>query len=188
MSWLRRGGSGDGQAGDQVIWSVAEGTRGARWREAATRDGVVRRSVLFEVAPDGRATRLELATAAGLLTLHPEPDGATLHGNVVTPGGIRHLAFVWSADHALLVDGSPVAFTVLIRPLTARGIARGERVVGEGLRIDDALLPSPVSWTVERPAPEVWSIHAGDETVEVRLDASGLPVLDEGRAWPLEAS
>ena len=48
----------------------------------------------LEVAPNGRVTRLELTTGAGLLTLHPEPDESALHGNVVTPTGIRHLAFL----------------------------------------------------------------------------------------------
>ena len=48
---------------------------------------------------DGRPGRLEIATPAGLLTLHPEADGLSAHGNVVGPDGVRPLAYEWSPRH-----------------------------------------------------------------------------------------
>ena len=78
--------------GDRVWWSVAEGRRGRRWREAIVGDGG---PAALAAARDGARTgsfsHLELATPAGLLTLHPEGDG-TLHGNAIEAGGIRHVA------------------------------------------------------------------------------------------------
>lgn len=115
MARLRLGGCGVGLDGEQLVWSVAEGARGGRWREVASLGGAVRRSVLLEISPAGRVTRLELATAAGLLTLHPEPDESALHGNVVTTDGIRHVALAWSPDHHLLVLASPAAAAVIVR-------------------------------------------------------------------------
>ena len=92
MTPIRAGGRAVLPTGATVVWSVAEGLRGRRWRELVTVGGSFRRSMLLEASPAGRVTRLELSTAAGLLTLHPDADSRELHGNVVTPTGIRHLA------------------------------------------------------------------------------------------------
>ena len=85
--WLRQAGHGRAPDGSIVTWSVAEGRRGRRWREVVRAGEGIRSSLLLELDPDGRFSHLELSTAAGLLTLHPEPDG-TLHGNAVTAEGI----------------------------------------------------------------------------------------------------
>ena len=72
-------------------------------------DGVV---VVVAAPRDGSGRRfahLELSTAAGLLTLHPERDG-TLHGNAVTAAGMRHVVGLpWPADSLLVVHGSPIS-------------------------------------------------------------------------------
>jgi hypothetical protein len=109
---IRRGGVATTAAGERVVWTIADGRRGRRWRESVTRDGVLVRTVLFELDPSGRVTRLEVGTADGLLTLHPDDDGRTLHGNVVAPDGVRHLRFDWGPEHGLLVEGSPAAATI----------------------------------------------------------------------------
>lgn len=99
-----------------MLWSVAEGSRGRRWRSLRlASDGRPASDLLLELDPAGRWARLELATAAGLLTLHPDPDGRSIHGNVVTAAGMRHLALGWGSGHRLVVDGEPVAACALTR-------------------------------------------------------------------------
>ncbi|HEY4633112.1 MAG TPA: hypothetical protein VIH00_04260 [Candidatus Limnocylindrales bacterium] len=132
---IRRGGVTTTAGGERSIWSVADGRRGRRVREAISRGDTLVRTVLLELDPAGRCTRLELATAHGLLTLHPDRDGDQLHGNVVGPAGVRHLNFDWSADRELFVAGSPAS--------TAIVAARGVRTV---LRIDDELDPRMEPW------------------------------------------
>ena len=93
---------------------MAEGRRGRRWRSLRldAHGGLVS-DLLLETRPRGRWARLELATAAGILTLHPEPG---------EPGGPREhrdrrgvvpLAFAWSPAHRLVVAGEPVAAAAL---------------------------------------------------------------------------
>jgi hypothetical protein len=68
----------------------------------------LRHSLLLETDPAGRFSHLELATPSGLLTIHPEP-GATLHGNVLESGGLRHVVGVaWDADGVVDIAGSVV--------------------------------------------------------------------------------
>lgn len=110
---IRRGGVATTATGERVVWTIADGRRGRRWRESVSRDGVLVRTVLFELDPSGRVTRLEVATANGLLTLHPDDDGQTMHGNVVSPDGVRHLRFDWGPEQALLVEGSQAAATIV---------------------------------------------------------------------------
>jgi hypothetical protein len=159
---LRRAGRLDGGAGETILWSVAEGRRGRRWRSLRLdAEGRVASDLLLEVDPAGRWTRLELATAAGLLTLHPEPDGGSVHGNLVAPAGMRHLALRWGSGHRLLVVGEPVAAAALATGAPA-GSGRG-LVVGRDLVVterDDVAapgagqdaLPGP-SWPLERRDP-----------------------------------
>jgi len=112
--WLRRAGHLDLGGGETVLWSVAEGRRGRRWRSMRRRaDGGLISDLLLEVDPAGRWTRLELATTAGILTLHPDADGRAAHGNVVTARGVVPLACAWSPRHRLVVDGEPVAAVAL---------------------------------------------------------------------------
>jgi hypothetical protein len=138
---IRRGGVATTARGERSVWAVADGRRGRRVREAISFGDALVRSVLLELDPAGRCVRLELATAHGLLTLHPDRDGGRLHGNVVGPAGVRHLTFDWSADRELLVVGSPAS--------TAIVSARGVRTV---LRIDDELDPRMEPWDPEAPS------------------------------------
>ena len=90
---VRRGGRAVLPTGELIVWSIADGRRGRRWREVASVAGTMVRGVLLESDPMGRLARLEVTTAAGLLTLHPDANNTILHGNVVTPAGVRHLRF-----------------------------------------------------------------------------------------------
>jgi hypothetical protein len=185
---IRRAGRASQPGGARIAWTQAEGARGTRWREAvATTDGLVR-SVLLEVSTDGRATRLEVTTRAGMLTLHPEPDDSALHGNVVSGEGVRHLAFAWSSDHVLLLLGSIAVATVELARLAAK-VEVGSSTEFDVLRINDALDPRPARWSFERTGASEWLLRSpdGQEERRVRLDPSGRPILPEAADWPLEA-
>jgi hypothetical protein len=158
--WLRRGGHGRAPDGSIVTWTVAEGRRGRRWREVVVVGEGIRSSLLHELDPDGRFSHLELSTAAGLLTLHPEGDG-TLHGNVVTTSGVGHVVGVpWNPDTAVVLEGSTVCLAAAERQVDGRGWLQ--------ITLDLHLRP------MTGPLPEV------------AVDADGLPVLDAGGTWLLE--
>lgn len=110
--------------GGWITWTVADGRRGRRWRTVTALNGRCVLSALLEVDPEGRFAKLELATPDGLFTLHPE-RGDELHGNAVLADGVRHLKYAWSPDHALEVDGLPIATAVTAARLT-RTVTVGE--------------------------------------------------------------
>ena len=161
-AWLRRAGRGRDADGNLIIWSVAEGRRGRRWREVVVEGSAVRSSLLLELAPDGRFSHLELTTAAGLLTLHPEAD-ATLHGNAVTADGIHHVAGLkWDRDAAICLSGSTICLAAGRRP-------DGSRVVtwlDVGLDLAFEMRVMRLDWTL--------------------VDPDGLPILEAAETWPLE--
>ena len=159
--WLRRAGRLEIGGGETVLWSVAEGRRGRRWR-SLRRDaaGSLLADLLLEVDLLGRWVRLELTTAAGILTLHPDPHGRSAHGNVVTAAGMRHLAPPWGSGHRLVVEGEPVAAGALA--------AANPPGAGPGLVVSPDLAVAA--------RPDVVSPPVG------RLD--GLP----GPSWPLEVT
>jgi hypothetical protein len=164
---VRLAGHGRRDDGALVTWTLAEGRKGRRWREAISQDGRLLHALLFETGPDGRFTHLELASPAGLATLHPEGDG-TLHGNVVAADGVRHvIGLRYPADAAVVVARSPLASAAL-----AWAIAGGldiERVV----ELDPATLA-----LTERP------LEPDDRAA---IDASGAPIgFADGAMWPLE--
>jgi hypothetical protein len=142
--WLRRAGRIDLGGGETVLWSVAEGRRGRRWRSMRKDSaGHLISDLLLEVDPRGRWTRLELAAAAGILTLHPDPDDAAAHGNVITELGVVPLAFAWSPRHRLVVPGEPAAGAALgVADATPRAPGPG-LVVGLDLAVTvaDAIEP-----------------------------------------------
>ena len=134
---------------------------------------MVRSSLLLETFPDRRFAHLELTTAAGLLTLHPEADG-TIHGNAVRGAGIDHIASVpWPAGSILVVDGSAVAIAAATWFLSALW----------GDRSHDVRMPIvTVSPTLDVRAGTI----PGDGFSHEAIDADGLPILADGSAWPLE--
>ena len=175
---VRRAGVATQADGSEVVWSVADGRRGRRWRAVTRRDGMVASSLLLEVDPDGRPARLELATAAGLLTLHPEPSGL-LHGNAVTTGGVRHVTMAWSNDHELEFEPFAICGAVSAHRL-GRSVPAGEgrtvpiAAIGVDLEIRE------VSRRYERLDTTSWQIEGGDARTLV-VDDRGLP------AWPIPA-
>jgi hypothetical protein len=182
--WLRRAGRGRDTEGWWVIWSVAEGKRGRRWREVRRRDIVVASSLLLETGPDGRFSHLDLSTSAGLMTLHPETDG-TLHGNVIGPEGVEHVrGRAWDADGIVLLEGSTIckvaAADLLQRWIQVWSSASVPSVtIGpQTLWLDDF-----VPTRVERLSASQWRFGRGEP---LRVDERGLPLLEEGEIWPLE--
>jgi hypothetical protein len=185
-AFLRRAGAAYLADGAQLVWSVADGTRGRRWRAMSSADGIITHALLLEVDIGGRPARLELTTPAGLLTLHPGPDGTSLHGNVVTSLGIRHLTFAWSGEHGLSVDGRPLADAVTAHRLadTAQvGETRPVAVVA--ITPDLTLREETVQF--ERRGDATWRImQPGGEHLLV-IDALGIPAaLTDAVEWPLE--
>jgi len=170
---VRRAGAGRAVDGTDVVWSVAEGRKGRRWREVRSRDGVVVSSLLLESFTDRRFAHLELSTAAGLLTLHPESDG-TLHGNAVLTDGVHHIVgLAWPEGSTLIVDGSAVAIAAA---------AWFAHLAWDGQRHEARLPIVTVSPTLDVHAGTI----PGDGLSHVVIDADALPVLIVGRVWPLE--
>lgn len=148
-------------------------------------DGLLVGVLLLETHPDGRLQKLELASAAGLLTLHPE--ATTLHGNVVRPTGMDHLSLPWSDDRLLLVVGTPATAAAAARRLEDRvGVGEGHTVAG--VSVDVELTVRPATFRVVRPAPRRWRFLPADGGVEtaVTLDEDWMPVLETAQRWPLE--
>jgi hypothetical protein len=169
-----------------LVWSLAEGRRGRRWRAVTTSSGPMTQVLLLEVDLGGRPARLELTTAAGALTLHPDASGAALHGNVVTGDGVRHLTFTWGPDHELEIDGQPIASAVTAHRLagstpvgqatSARSVAIGpDLAIREGIR------------RFTRTSTADWSIDGDGETRTLAVDERGIPIgLVGAEEWPLE--
>jgi hypothetical protein len=184
---LRVGGRARLPNGDRLTWTAAEGTRGIRWRESVERDGALVRTLLLETTPAGRPARLEMATGHGLLTLHPESDESAIHGNVVGPAGVVHLAFRWGPAHDLLVVDSPASMAAVVGRLAA-AVPVGESGRIEVLRVDDALRPEPGTLVVERTAADGWRLRGPrrDDARSLTVDDLGRPKLRDAETWPLE--
>jgi hypothetical protein len=182
MPLVRHAGVGRTASGDTAWWSVAEGRRGRRWREAIAGAGGLRHSLLLETDPAGRFSHLELATPSGLLTLHPEP-GATLHGNVLESGGLRHVVGVaWDADGVVDIAGSVVcgpAAAIRLR----NAVDAGASIERATLWITPELVVGVGPQRIERPEADVWRIGGGEA---FRTDEGGLPLLRDARSWPLD--
>jgi hypothetical protein len=156
--WLRRAGRGRLEDGGFVGWSLAEGARGRRWRWTVIDVGILRHVGLVEIDVEGRFARLELASAEGMLTLHPSADRRELHGNVVSSSGVRPLAF--PADETTDIAIASDAFgTALL------GVGEGICIwIRAGLVVEA---------TRERPP-------------RLAIDYRGIPGLDDAAEWPLE--
>ena len=183
---VRRGGRGTFPDGSGVLWSVAEGGRGRRWRAAVAREGSLQRVILVETGVDGRVTRLEVEDAAGLLTLHPDHAEAVLHGNVVTPSGIRHITLAWTPTHELLV--APVGFSAAhVAWRLSPTVGAGEQVGVEAVVVDADLEIRAERLRIERSTDGRWVVVTAAGGVAVEIDDDGLPAgLDAAETWPLE--
>lgn len=185
---VRRAGRALLPDGRCVVWAVAEGGGGRRWRSAVARgEGELVEALTAETSPAGRLLRLELATGEGLLTLHADGDRVLLHGNVVRPTGVEHIALPWSDGHLLLAGASPVTAAI------AAGGALGSVGVGEGaslpaVQVGPGLRPRSATWRVARLAERRWRLAAADGSAALLLetDPAGLPADPGGAVWPLE--
>jgi hypothetical protein len=168
---------------------VAGGTRGRRWRTITTSaDGRLVAALLLETAPDGSVARLELACPAGLLTLHPDPGFATLHGNVVRPSGIAHVSLPWSAGHALLAGASPATGAVAAAGLAGR-VGVGEGASFAAVEVGEDLAIRRATWRAARVGERRWWLLAADggTSLALTLDEDGVPAgLEDAKTWPLE--
>jgi hypothetical protein len=174
---------------------MAQGRRGTRWRELTTgKDGLATtRSLLAEESPVGTVSRLEVTDGAGLLTLHPSGDGSELHGNVVTPNGVRHLAFAWGDEHALVVGSSPAMLAIAVHRWKASVAVRAATEL-VGLDVGDELGVIESRLVLERLAEDVWrcrteregSTRASAMDMTLRVDADGVPIHPGSEVWPLE--
>jgi hypothetical protein len=193
---IRAAGSGTLPDGSLVMWVVSEGRRGRRWRETVTaadgsgaRRGGIRSSLLLETDPQGRFLHLELSTAAGLLTLHPEGDG-TIHGNVVGRDGVRHIVGLPFPDGAVvIIDGSPTADAAALHALVPHvadppvddGSAAARSI--PAVVVDGRLTVTTALFHVRRTGTRAWQLGEGSP---LGLDAEGLPSLRASTRWPLE--
>ncbi|MEW5990800.1 MAG: hypothetical protein AB1736_05565 [Chloroflexota bacterium] len=178
---IRRGGRIVGPDGRVTTWSMAEGTRGRRWRwSMSDRRGLVEVHTV-ELNPDGRFARLESATAAGLLTLHREPDGS-LHGNRVGERGVDHLTFAAPAPEVVVVGSGPLAVAIASAGSPAEAAAAG------CLAVSDDLDVSAVAVSVRRSTGGDVELRIGRGELRATLDADGLPVDGAGSStsWGLE--
>lgn len=187
---LRAGGAAPLAGDTRLVWSVAEGRRGRRWRWAILRAGAVEHAVLLEVDPVGRPKRLEATGASGLLTLHPEPDLRSVHGNLVTPNGIEHLSLGWTPETVFdVVD--PFGPFVVAAALGGR-LAPGAEIAVPSIGLDRFLRPVAGRVRLRRGAGGSWSLIPDAPpglrrtTWTGQLDAAGRPELPAGRTWPLE--
>jgi hypothetical protein len=182
---VRRAGTGLLHDGGRTTWTVADGGRGRRWRSMLTEDGLLVGSLLLETHRDGAVTKLELATAAGLLTLHPE--GSRLHGNVARPTGLEHVTLPWPERGLLIIVGTPATAATAARLLEPHvGVGEGHTVMGVSVGID--LDVTPTTFRVARVADRRWVfvIAASGSALAVDLDEDGIPLLADGDSWPLE--
>jgi hypothetical protein len=182
---IRLAGAVTQDDGSEVLWSIAQGRRGRRWREASVRLGRLAGARLLEISPEGRLQRLEVDAPTGMLTLHPSEDGSTLHGNAVTPDGVRHLALPWGPSHRLVVAGSIGSVAVASQGLDTL-IQPGGSTALRGISIDADLTIGEGSVRIERVGLTGWRVSAPEFAVECSadLDPDGVP--QEGVSWSLE--
>src|SRR3954468_22251489 len=189
-SATRVAGWGRRADGATVTWTVAEGSRGRRWREVVATDDAVQHSLLLETSPDRRFSHLELARAGGLWTFHPEGDGS-LHGNAVERD-VREVGHVvgwaFAPDDLMLVEGSPLSAAAIAWYASTSRTGDPERAgeatgrAGVILRVDGSI-EAVETIRLERLTDGSWQV--GDEP-PIAVDDAGLPLLAGGVIRPLE--
>jgi len=172
--------------GRDVTWTVAEGRHGRRWRELAIEPAGATRSLTLETDGHGAWQRLELAGGSGLLTLHPESDGS-IHGNVASRTGVRHLSLGAVKPPRVDVPGSLVAEAALCWSMV-RHVRVGERKTISVVSVAEPVSAGIVELSVDRRTTGTWELRDGDRRRLVEIDDAGLPVAHVGsQRWPLEA-
>lgn len=167
-NWLRRAGRGLLPDGATLLWSLAEGRRGRRWRSTTlTEDGIVELDMTLEVDTSGLFTRLELTRSNGMLTLHPAVDGSRVDGNVVTRDGVRPISCPWSGRHELHVAGSPI-------PEFATALGR----VRQHAPVQVVSIDAELALSTRLSVPGEGSAGLSD--------ARGVPTLTASTEWALE--
>ena len=165
---LRRAGRGLLPDGRTLVWSVAEGRRGQRWRSSTlSPQGHLDLALLIEVDTDGRFSRLELTNSKGILTLHPEPDRSQVHGNVVSDRGVTPISMSWGPECVLWVSDSPIA-----EIMTGRLASTGDGM-RSGAVIDATLAVAQAT-------------RAMEEGSGPPADDRGVPELGASDEWDLE--
>ena len=182
----RMAGWGRAADGSTVTWTVAEGSKGRRWREVVALGDATVQALLLETDRDRRFSHLELARADGLWTFHPERDG-TLHGNHVRPddGAVEHVrGWPFGHDDALVVEGSPIAVAALVWA-RATELAPGATASVGGGRHRRRRRAQPRR---RRSGSSACRRRAGGSATgrPVDVDPDGLPLLDGGSRQPLE--
>jgi hypothetical protein len=176
--------------GATVTWTVADGSRGRRWREVVAAGNGVQHALLLETSPDGRFSHLELARAGGLWTFHPEGDGS-LHGNAVERDvpEVRHVAgWAFAPDDLMLVEGSPLSAAAIAWHASTSRTGDTEHATeatgraGVILRVDGSI-HAVQRIRVDSFTDRSWQI--GDEP-PIAIDDAGLPLLAGGVIRPLE--
>ena len=187
ITMLRKAGTGRFGNGDRVVWTVAEGAKGRRWRWTHTNDVGIVAAGLLELDTNGRPAKLELAGPAGMLTLHPTTDERELHGNVAGAFGMRHIRMPWSPGHALIVEGEPLVAAAMCQQLAGAIGPGGEAdipvvVVEPGYALRDCRS------RVTRDGEQRWRMESSPHPkVRLAIDTHGLPVgLQDEAIWPLE--
>jgi hypothetical protein len=185
--YVRRAGRASLSDGRLLLWSVAEGRRGRRWRARLTgTTGGLESDLLLELAPDGAPARLEVTTAAGMLTLHPETDQGSAHGNVVVDAGVRPIALPWSPGAAMQVAGHPITAAAIAHRLAA-SLAVGAAAEVPILTIDDELAVRSGIGRVRREDRDQWTIDVGGQAMSLATRKDGVPRFGpDADEWPLE--
>ena len=169
-----------------VVWTVADGRNGRRWRELTIDPAGPVRSLLLETDSQGSWIRLEISAAEGLLSLHPEGDGS-IHGNLTSKLGVRHLSPGKIKPARVDVPGPLIAEAALCWALT-RQLKVGEGRTIQLAVVTDNLGVAMADLSAERRTTATWELRDGDRRRLVELDDNGLPVAHVGAEhWPLES-
>jgi hypothetical protein len=187
ITLLRRAGSGRLSDGSRLVWSVAEGSRGRRWRWTRTSNAGLASVGLLELDVDGAFSRLELGGPPGLLTLHVDQSGDEVHGNVASSTGMRHLRFGWSRDDLLLVDGEPLIAAAMCHRF-AREVDPGPRREHDVLLVEASYVVRNSQGSCTRESQTRWRVELSQaRRFRIAIDDDGLPTgLEDEANWPLE--
>ena len=182
----RMAGWGRAADGSTVTWTVAEGSKGRRWREVVALGDATVQALLLETDRDRRFSHLELARADGLWTFHPEPRrdaprqprAAGRWQPSSTSGAGRSVATTRWSSRARRSPSPRSSGHVPPRSPRASTASVAAVVIGA-----DGELSRQASLQVERLSATRWRVGDGPA---VDVDPDGLPILDGGSRQPLE--